>query len=592
LEAVAAGKDPYEPTTPDELERRDDVLARTIIGDGAVAQFYRTKVVSADPSEPAPTTVDVSAQVDGSLWIALVAKPAADVAELRDRIVSIGVAFDETVTPPRILPRLEEERNDRFHADELTSDPPPMLWRLWTGDAGSAFGELRVVGDTTRGLSTNGVVKIELPRTLPRYDRPVTGGTDSPPPLPDPRLTPRIVAWIQVSRPKTASIGDAIGSVRWVGVNAVQAVQARTATAELIGTGSGDSGQRCPLNQRPVLARSVSLQVEEPTGWTSWEEVDNFAASGPGDRHFVVDLDAGEISFGRARVPQIGERIRVLSYRYGGGAAGNLPAGAVDAFEGVAGVKVTHPLPATGGGDRVTLADAMDAIPAEVHRRDRAVTSDDFRDLAGQVAGVGRADTLSLFHPDTPGERAAGVVSMVIFPDADLRDPGAPLPELGLLRRVARHLDARRLITTELYVLPPEYVPISLSVGVRVRDGFQVDAVRRWVELILRQYLAPLPPYGPDGSGWTLGRAVRRAELEAVAVQVEGVEYLEDLLMGPAGGATATDDASVPLIPLERWQVPSLVQVTVVQGPPLPLGAAYEPDPPAQVPVLLPPDTC
>jgi predicted phage baseplate assembly protein len=234
----------------------------------------------------------------------------------------------------------------------------------------------------------------------------------------------------------------------------------------------------------------------------------------------------------------------------------------------------------------------MASIAAEVHRRDRAVTSDDFRDLAGQVAGVGRAETLSLFHPDTPGERAAGVVSMVIFPDADLRDPGAPLPELGLLRRVARHLDARRLITTELYVIPPEYVPISLSVGVEVRDGFQVDAVRRWVELILRQYLAPLPPYGPDGSGWPLGRAVRRAELEAVAVQVEGVEYLEDLVMAPAGDPTATDDASVPLIPLERWQVPSLAQVTVVQGRPLALGAAYEPDPPVQVPVLLPPDTC
>ncbi len=122
------------------------------------------------------------------------------------------------------------------------------------------------------------------------------------------------------------------------------------------------------------------------------------------------------------------------------------------------------------------------------------------------------------------------MVSVVVFPDEDLRNPDAPLPDLGLLRRVARYLDARRLVTTELYVIPPEYVRVSLSVGLQVRDGYQVDAVRRWVELILRQYLAPLPPFGPDGGGWPLGRAVRRAELEAVAVQVDGVEYLEGLL--------------------------------------------------------------
>jgi len=290
---------------------------------------------------------------------------------------------------------------------------------------------------------------------------------------------------------------------------------------------------------------------------------------------------------GRSRVPQIGERIRVASYRYGGGTIGNVAAGAVTAVPGTAGVKVATPLPAVGGSDRVTLTEALDAIPTEVHRRDRAVTTDDFTALAGQVSGVARAEALDLLHPDAPQVRAAGVVSVVVFPDEDTRNPAAPLPDLGLLRRVAHHLDARRLVTTELYVIPPDYRRLSLSVGVAVRAGHQVDAVRRWVEQILRQYLAPLPPLGPDGRGWPLGRAVRRAELEAVAVQVEGVEVMTGLLMEEPGGGP------LELLPLERWQVPELVEMTVVAGrDPLPLGTPYQPDPLEKTLVPFPPDVC
>src|SRR5262249_49618977 len=162
----------------------------------------------------------------------------------------------------------------------------------------------------------------------------------------------------------------------------------------------------------------------------------------------------------------------------------------------------------------------------------------------------------------TPSQPAAGVVSVVIFPAEDLRNPGAPEPDLALLRRVAVYLNPRRLVTSELYVIPPTYRKIAVSVGVHVRRGYQVDAVRRWVELILRQYLAPLPEYGPDGAGWPLGQAVRRAELEAVAVQVDGVEFLEDelkLARLDASGGWVTEQQRVELL---SWEVPELAAIT------------------------------
>jgi len=592
LDLVAAGKTPEDPAdSPAGKESSADALARAKT-DAASAQFYRTSVVSADPLQADPTPVHVSAQADRSLWVGLVGRPTTDVTMLNGRIVFIGVAFDETIAPPVVLENLDAAGAERFHADALTSSPPPMLWRLW--DPAPTAGRpplqgLHVVGDTTRGMTTSGVVKVELPATLPRLTRLPAGGTDEPPPLTDAALAAKVIAWIQVSRPVSPEIGDAIGTVRWVGLNAVSAVQARTAAPELVGTGTGDGGQRYPLTQHPVLAGSVQLQVEEPAGWTTWHEVDDFVASAADDRHFMVDLDAGAVSFGRLRVPQIGERIRVLTYRYGGGAAGNVPAKAVSSVSGLGGVTVVNPLPASGGADHVPLADALDAIPAEVHRHDRAVVLDDFRALAEQVSGVARAEPLRLLQPDNPTAEAAGVVSVVVFPDTDLRNPSAPLPELGLLKRTAAYLDARRLVTTELYVIPPEYVQVYVSVGLQVRDGYQVDAVRRWVELIVRQYLAPLPPYGPEGRGWPLGRTIRRAELEAVAVQVEGVAYLEDLLLGTIESAAVVTRS---LVPLERWQAPDLAGITVVMGPPLPPGEGSEPAPPPKVPVPLPPDVC
>ncbi len=270
-----------------------------------------------------------------------------------------------------------------------------------------------------------------------------------------------------------------------------------------------------------------------------------------------------------------------------------MPAGAVTALTAVPGVKAANPLPAAGGADPASLADALDALPAEVHRRDRAVTADDYRALALEVPGVRRAETLPLLHPDTPTVPAAGVVSVLVFPAEDLRDPGAPLPDLALLRQVAAYLNPRRPVTAELYVIPPTYVDIAVAVGIRTRDGYQPDAVRRWTELILRQYLAPLPPYGPEGAGWPLGRAVRGAELEAVAVQVEGLEYLEGELRLARRGATGW--TPLPLVPLKPWEVPRLAEITVVTGSPLLPGAGYgSPPPPPGDPVVvpLPPEVC
>ncbi len=244
-------------------------------------------------------------------------------------------------------------------------------------------------------------------------------------------------------------------------------------------------------------------------------------------------------------------------------------------------LKANNPLPATGGAPAETIEAALDRIPGELRRRDRAVTMYDFSELAIQTPGslVGRAEPLPLFHPDLGDDTiAAGVVSLVVWPREDRKHPDAPVPDRVLLRDVCSWLDSRRLVTTELHVIPPVYRKIAVSVGIKVKDGFGVDGVRQWVELVLRQYLAPLPPFGPDGRGWPLQRRVYGPELEAAVLQVEGVDFVEKLRLAAwIDRSSVWQEGATPIL-MGKREVPQLAAVAVVaDSSPPPPGELVQP---------------
>jgi hypothetical protein len=448
-----------------------------------------------------------------------------------------------------------------------------------------------VAQDTTSGLTREGVVRLRLPTDtvavgIPVPEDPDRAGTGDWPPAPD-AIDESLdeagsqdrFCWLRAFRTDRSDLPRCALLV----ANAVQARQCTRARPEYLGTGDGQAGQTYRLTRRPVLAGSARIEVEEPGGWQAWTEVDGFHASAPDDRHFRCDPESGEVRFGngeQGRPPRIGERIRALEYRWGGGSQGNLPPKAVTSLQ-VNGVKVENPLRTWGGADAESVERALARIPGEIRRRDRAVTAGDFQELAFATPGgaVARAECLPRFHaPSLTGERA-GVVTVVVWPREDPRQPDAPRPDRYLLEQVCAWLDARRLVTTELYVVPPTYREVAVSVAVAVKPGYGVEAVRRWVELLLRQYLAPLPPYGPEGEGWPLGRRVYVPELTAAALQVEGVQYVEDLALAGRDPATGAWGDPVDRIDLADWEVPRLGAIAVVsQDTPLPApGAALRP---------------
>lgn len=549
--------------------------------------YYAAQVLGDDPTTPGAEALDLSTAVDGMLWVAVLAEKGSDLSKLGDAIVNIGIATDDTAPVPA--------DTQPCPGGAGSSAAPSVVWQLSTGIVDGTvprYTTVGPVGDTTNALTRPGVVRLQLPQdvtkvgvfTLPDAD---LAGTGDFPPVIDADLEAKLAFWLRAFR----ADGGKLGSLVWVGANAAEVEQVQEANPEFLGTGTGDAGQKVSLVHAQVIPGTLALDVEEPTGWARWQQVDDFDASGEDDRHYVLDPEAGRIEFGdgvRGAVPQIGRRIRAAGYRYGGGTAGNVPAKALKKIA-LADVTASNPLPTRGGAEAETIAAGLDRVPGELRRHDRAVTASDFRELALETPGVtlGRAECLPLFYPKAPDIEAAGVVSVVVWPADDPKHPSAPVPDRTTLSAVCAWLDARRLVTTELYVVEPTYHKVAVAVGIQTKPGYGIDAVRRWVELVVRQYLAPLPPFGPSGGGWPLGRRVLGPELVAAALQVEGVDYVQDLAVAGSadGGVTWTETSPIELAP---YEVVELAEITVVEGPPLSPGQALAPAQPPGVPVPIP----
>ena len=584
--AQSAEPDPIEePEVHDFALRALDAL---ILGEEETPTFYESVVLSTDASGP---PVDFDNTVDGMLWAAVLAEKGFDLEALDFGILNIGFI------PDAIVPTIDEIEPCTGLAP--TSTGPAVEWQVSTGQTASdnepIYRSVTVLADTTRGLSQEGIVRLQMPRNPAENlgvfdvsDPDLIGSRELPPPLDD-EQSEKVQFWLRAFRHDESRFGKVV----FVGANAVATRQSEKARPEFLGTGDGQPGQQYRLNHKPVLDRSLILEVEEVGGWRRWDAVDGFHASGPDDRHYVVELEAGRVRFGngiQGLPPQIGQRIRATEYRFGGGAVGNVAPKAIAEMTSVTDVKkVRNPVRVNGGSDTETIEVALDRIPGELRRRDRAVTASDFQELALATPGaaVGRAECLPRFHPPSKTQEAAGNVSVVVWPQEDPQHPNAPLPDRNLLRAVCAWLDARRLVTTELYVIPPTYRQIAVAVGLQVKPGFGIEAVRRWVELVIRQYLAPLPPFGPSGAGWPLGRRVHGPELEAAALQVEGLEFLEGLNVA---GWDQQNEVWVPgSVELDIYEVPELVEITVVEGAPIAEpGQVITPVPSPNVPVPVP----
>ena len=119
----------------------------------------------------------------------------------------------------------------------------------------------------------------------------------------------------------------------------VSAVQGISVNREIVGSSIGVANQSFVLNYFPVIADSLTVLVNEGTGFEPWTKVTNFVDSGVSDRHFTVSLDNEDratITFGDGvfgKIPTAYTSGIYAEYRVGGGAQGNVGANTITVMD-------------------------------------------------------------------------------------------------------------------------------------------------------------------------------------------------------------------------------------------------------------------
>jgi predicted phage baseplate assembly protein len=443
---------------------------------------------------------------------------------------------DPLVSASRV-PRLVWEFQSRLDDDRSDPDASLLRWR-----------PLSVVEDGTRALTREGTVVLRGPG-------PDCLKRKSPKPIDDLERF-----WIRARLVDGAYPSESIPAIAFVRANVVEVENRATFAGEVVGVGDGTQ-TRFLLRMRPVDPDSLVLAIVGTDDQVVEKAVlkDDFYNSNENDLHYTLNANLGEIRFGNGkhgRIPAVGERLVALSYRAGGGAAGNVAAGRINAPPlGTSDIeKVTNPRPAAGGEDEETLEDLLERAPRILRGDNRAVTKGDYLRFAEEVPGVGRAAVLPQFLRRHPGISVPGAVTVVVIPREPRPnddDPEGPLhfdPTTELLNAVARRLNEIRPAGTELSVVGPRPRLMELSVKIVPPAGVSDNQAREQVKKVLDRHFQPVefpipkPRLGaasapcrvPPPQHWKIGASVFPSRLYEVIFkavdEASGVSLVQDVV--------------------------------------------------------------
>ena len=326
----------------------------------------------------------------------------------------------------------------------IDPDNPPRRWEAWNGNNWEEV-LLRESDDHTDGLSFNQIAKnggnslngaeviLHLPIKFPVAQFANYQGywlrciySSSHEQQPGYVRSPRITGL------NVRSLGGTVRISQSIRIN-----------EELLGKSDGTPGQTFNLQVTPILPRREDeyILVIPPEDLPQrWQEVNDFADSGPDDFHYTLDSITGTIQFGplikeasqlqestRLRshlqrgsklaseietgkkrtlerqygaVPPRGARISMGSYRIGGGPQGNVQQKAITVLKSALPyvAKVINHQPTYNGAAAESLEELAIRVPRFLRTQNRAVTAEDFETLALE-AGQGAIARVSCLFP-------------------------------------------------------------------------------------------------------------------------------------------------------------------------------------------------
>jgi len=289
-------------------------------------------------------------------------------------------------------------------------------------------------------------------------------------------------------------------------------------TGSLLGMGDGTINQRYIL---PSNYQDGSLETQSPNG-TLWTLRDTLAFSGPTDLDFIVNISSVDglpyLCFGdnvNGQAPSPGDQV-LGSYYTTEGSNGKVSAGSTVVLSSalalpsnVISVNYTLLNDATSGKDIEDIEDIREKAPLSLRTLDRAVTKQDFIDIAKLAPGMGKANLTAAC-----GE----AVQIYIYPW------GGGIPNSTFLTQVKDFVQDRDIINIILNTNPAGETYIVPTIEVIAKEGADLTQCLLDVTGALKNF------YSPFNSDINL--PVRSSDMIVVIKLLPRVSYLNNFKFG------------------------------------------------------------
>src|SRR5271166_323224 len=300
------------PLTLDQQSQSKPLLAglQKLYGFASPPAGYMTTPVFPN-NQADPSGIDVvSGTTDQSLWLAALAATPDNLPAVRK---ALGDQFGQQILNIGFVPSLS--------VPGLFSEVGPRAavqatWQMSQGTLPNQpieYTTLKVLDDTTQSLTQPGVVRLMIPQSAsigaPSNDVRTdfqAGVGMRPPRIDDTGIAGRLLAWVRLSVQSSLQVS-------WMGVNAVRIDQRTTYNSVVIGVSDGSANQQFSLPRSQVDPASFQLEVDMPgLGFQLWQQVDDLSVvQGPAPV-FVLDPEAGTVTFGnqlQGMIVPLGRRI-------------------------------------------------------------------------------------------------------------------------------------------------------------------------------------------------------------------------------------------------------------------------------------------
>jgi len=398
---------------------------------------------------------------------------------------------------------------------------------------GSLWNEVSDLDDASAGLTTDGKTVYTLPQNVTQdWINTVINSFDS--------------FWIRfrvlsVSAPTNPSV-DRIRIDTGFQFLKFLISQGETVVENPFGASNGNIDQEFTLTFRPIIEGTLTIEINEGSGFQEWNSVENFLNSTSVSKDYVLEIkgdDTAIVKFGdgiRGKIPTAGiDNIRAF-YRIGADIDGNVGSGTIKVNKsGVSFVsRLFNPRPATGfavkeGSTDEDLARLKIEGPASLRTRGRAITTDDMEFLATQFVSSTGSKTVAraLAIEETFGVKT---IELVVVGQAGALLTEAQRDELSDFFNGNKAAGIPPVLLSNHELTPVNYTPKIIDVDVVTIGGNSAE--------IKNAILALLNPEATFDDGvtkrWSFGQEVPTSVIIAEIFEVDQVNIKKVTLTLPA----------------------------------------------------------